>query len=151
MNQSIMKKYLTYTLLALGIFSLVGAGAVSARGWFGGFNNTSPEEITQRFETMLQNKADLLGISVDEMQSAWAEGKTIIQIAEEQGISREQLQDLFKEARKEHLQNRLQVLVDNGVITQEQADQRLQGVEWQLGGGGFRKGFHKGFGEGCNW
>jgi len=142
-----MKKSLIYTLLALGIFGLVGAGAVSARGGFGGFSDASPEEITQRFETMLQNKADLLGISVDEMKNAWTEGKRFMEIAEEQGITQEQ----FQEIRRERIEARLQTLVEGGVITQEQADQRLQGIGEQLGGGGFRKGFHKGSGEGCSW
>ena len=133
---------------------LLGAGIASACGWFGGFGNASPEEIAQRAETMFQNQADLLGIDVDEMKDAWAEGKNFMEIAEEQGITQEQLQERMREARKEQLQAQLQAMVGNGVITQEQADQRLQIMEQRFEnfeGRGCIKGFRGGFGRGFMW
>ena len=146
-----MRNYLVYTLLTVGILGLLGVGFASAHGWSGFSANFSPEEITQRFETMFQNKADLLGISVDEMKSAWAEGKTLMEIAEEQGISQEQLQETIREGKRERLQSHLQTLVDNGVINQEQADQRLQTMEERFENGDFGKGCHGGFGRGFGW
>jgi len=142
-----MKKILVYSLLAVGLFSLLGVGVVSAQGWFGRFSDASPEEIVQKQETMFQKKADFLGISLDEMKDAWAEGKNLKEIAEEQGITEEQLQERMMEAKKERLQTRLQVMVDNEVITQEQADQRLQVMEERFANGEMTGGFHKGFGK----
>ena len=146
-----MKNYLIYTLLALGIFGLLGTGFASAHGWLGFPDNFSPQEISERFENMFQNKADLLGISVDEMKNAWAEGKTLMQIAEEQGISQEQLRENMRQARMEELQTRLQALLDNGVITQEQANKRLEFMEEGFENGNFGMGCHKGFGRSFDW
>ena len=88
-----MRKILVYSVLAVGLFGLVGVGVVSANGWFGRFSDASPEEMAQHQEIMFQNKAELLGISIDEMKDAWAEGKTLKETAEEQGITQEQFQE----------------------------------------------------------
>ena len=141
-----MKKILVYSFLAIGLFSLLGVGIASA-GWFGRFSDASPEEIAQHQETMFQTKANLLGISVDEMKNAWAGGKTLLEIAEEQGISQEQFQENMKEARQGRWQSHFQAMADNGVISQEQADQRLQFMEERMADGQMGKGFHKGFGK----
>ena len=141
-----MKKLLVYSLLAVGLFGLLGVGVASA-GWFGRFSDASPEEIVQRQETMFQNKAGFLGISVDEMKNAWAEGKNFKEIAEEQGITQEQLQERMQELKQERLEAWLQAMVDNGVITQEQANQRLQFMEERFANGEMTGGFHKGCGK----
>ena len=65
--------------------------------------------------------ADALGISADELEAARAEGKTIREIAEEQGIDLADLQATIESA----FETRLQELVDAGTITQEQADRLL--------------------------
>lgn len=144
-------KYLAYIALPALALTLVGAGVVSAHGWFGGFGQATPEEMSQRQETMFQNQADFLGISVDEIKDAWAEGKNFREIAEEQGIAQEQLQEQMEEARQEQLQAQLQAMVDNGVISQEQANQRLQFMEERVADGEANKGFHRGFGRCFGW
>ncbi len=55
------------------------------------------------------------------------------------------------EVKKERLQARLQAMVANGVITQEQADQRLQFMEERFASGEMEECFHKGFGKGFGW
>lgn len=146
------KKYLAYTILPALALVLAGTGIASAHGWFGGFGNVTPEEVAQRQETMFQNKAELFGISVDEMKNYWAEGKNFKEIAEAEGISQEELQERMAEARQEQMRNHLQALVDNGVISQDQADQRLQFMEERMTNGGkMGRGFHRGFGMGCGW
>ena len=87
-----MKKLLTYSILSLSLFSLVGIGLASAHGHFMRFSDVSPEEITQGQEAMFERKAEVLGISVDEFKNAWAQGKNFAEIAEEYGISHEDLQ-----------------------------------------------------------
>jgi len=141
------KKHLAYAIIPTLALTVLGAGFASAYGgWFGGCGNLSPEEIAQKQETILENKAEFFGISVEEMKDAWAEGKTPLEIAEEQGITQEELQEKMKESKQEHMQAQIQAMVDNGVITQEQADQRLQSMEDRLenGEGKMWKGF-KGF------
>jgi len=150
------KKYIFYAIIPALTFVVLGAGIASANGMFGGFGNPSPEDIAQKQETMFEKKADFLGISLEEMKDFWAEGKTVQEIAEEQGISLEEMQTKMREAKEEALQSRMQVMVDNGVISQEQADERLEFMQnrfenremgERMGEGpreGFRK-FHKGF------
>jgi len=150
------KKYIFYAIIPALTFVVLGAGIASANGMFGGFGNPLPEDIAQKQETMFEKKADFLGISLEEMKDFWAEGKTVQEIAEEQGISLEEMQTKMREAKEEALQSRMQVMVDNGVISQEQADERLEFMQnrfenremgERMGEGareGFRK-FHKGF------
>ncbi len=145
------KKYLAYTILPALALVLAGTGVASAHGWFGGFGNATPEEIAQHQETMFQNKAELFGIGVDEMKNYWAEGKNFKEIAEAEGITQEQLQERMMEARNERMQNHIQTIVDNGVISQEQADKRLQFMEERFTNGKMDRGFHRGFGMGCGW
>ena len=133
------------TFLAPAILglSLVGAQAVSAHG-FMGWRNASPEEIVSRQQTMFQDQANLLGISVDEVKQAWAEGKSLKELAEEKGLTAEQLQVKMKDLHRQAMKTQLQTLVDKGVITQSQADSRLKIMENQ---GAERKG-HMGMGFG---
>ena len=69
------------------------------------------------------------GISIDEVKAAWAAGKDLVELAEEHGISKEQLKTKMEEARKAHMKSQLQALVEKGVITQDQADARLESLE----------------------
>ncbi len=70
-----MKKTLIYSLLVIGVFGLVGVGLASTQGWFG-FD-------AQKKELMLQQKADFLGISIDELKSALEQGMSYEEIIEE--------------------------------------------------------------------
>ncbi len=135
------KKYLIYTILPVMAFAVLGAGIASAHGWwFGGLGNISPDEIANRQQTMFQNEAQILGISVDEIKNAWAEGKSLKQLAEERGISQEQLQAKMKEVRLQQIKSQLQTLVEKGVITQGQADKRLQFMQNQPANGKHGRG-----------
>jgi len=147
-------KHLAYIILPALALSLAGAGIVSAQGWGGGFN-ASPEEIAERQTAMFERQAEILGLSADQVKSAWAEGKTMREIAEQYGVSQEDIQTRMKTERQEQTQSRLQALVDKGVITQEQAAQRLQAMEERsenMGNGQMMsKGFGRGIGEGRCW
>lgn len=127
-------------------FTLV-AGTASAHGWFSGWRGASPEEIVERHNTMYQNKADLLGVSINTIKDAWAEGKSLLEIAEENGLTEEDLRARMLEAKKQRMQEHMQILVDNGVITQAQADQRQEVMNSRFENGG-KRGYHRGFGMG---
>ena len=53
----------------------------------------------------------------------------------------------MKELNQERMQSQLQAMVDSGVITQEQADQRFDNMQNRFENGFGKKGFHRGFGE----
>lgn len=142
------KKYFAYTILSALALVLAGTGVASAHGWFGGVSNATPEEIAQHQETMFENKAEFFGIGVGEIKNYWAEGKNFKEIAEVEGITQEQLQERMMQSRQEQMQNHIQALVDNGVISQEQADQRLQFMEERMTNSKMDRGSHRGFGMG---
>jgi hypothetical protein len=63
-------------------------------------------------------KADVLGMTVEELQAAQDEGIRLPQLAEEAGIEMSVLTDAMQQAKADALQT----AVDDGLITQEQAD-----------------------------
>ncbi len=137
--------YAIFPMLGLGI---IGMNAASAHGLFGGFGgmaSLTPDQIATRQQDMFQKEASLLGVSVDIIKNGWAEGKNIVQIAEEQGITKEQLQQKMKEAQTAQLKTQLQALVDKGIITPAQMDKRLQFVNQQAANGKLGRGFMGGF------
>jgi hypothetical protein len=125
------KKILLYGITPAIIigFGAAGIGLASAHGLELGFGerNLTADQIAERQTEMFQKEADILGISVEEVKSAWAEGKNMRQIAEKKGLT-EQLAEKMKSEREAQMKNRLQTLIDKGVITQAQADQRIKTI-----------------------
>jgi polyhydroxyalkanoate synthesis regulator phasin len=80
------------------------------------------ERLKEERDTIL---ADQLGISVDELQAAREDGKTIRDLAEEQGLNLLQFQVSVETA----FENRIVELVDEGVITEQQAVRLLHRVD----------------------
>ena len=125
-----------YALLPALSLGFVGANVASAH-WMGGAGpNVTPEEIATRQASMFQETATLLGISVDAVKEGWAAGKTITEMATENGITEEALKIKMEAARKAKLAAQLKTLVDQGIITQAQADKRLLAVGAKKGKGG---------------
>lgn len=132
-----MKKTMIMSIFALSVFALAGAGYVSAQGgaMWGGFGG---------HEAMLENKAEILGVTVEDLRSAREEGKSFHDIAEEQGITQEEMHEQMEG----YMQGHLEQQVVEGVITQEQMDERLEWMEEHEEKGGCHSGFHKGGGFG---
>lgn len=120
------KKLLVYAGMPLIALALTGAGIASAHGFGFGINAATPQQMADGQTKMFEQQAILLGISLDDVKNAWAQGKSLESLALEKGITQEQLQTKMKELRKQQRQIELKAMVDSGVITQSQADQRLQ-------------------------
>jgi len=75
----------------------------------------------QSFETL----SGILSLTTDEIKAALKEGKTITEIAAEQGLSEEQLQEALYAAMAEKLAEK----VTDGSLTQEQADKMLERLQ----------------------
>jgi hypothetical protein len=129
------QKILVYFVPAVLGFSLLGANVVSAHGLWGGMTNLSSDEIANREQAMFQNEANLLGISVDEIKNGWAQGKTLQQIATDHNITPDQLKQKMKDAQLNQIKTQLQALVNKGIVTQAQADQRLSVMQGLLQNG----------------
>ncbi|RPI90381.1 MAG: hypothetical protein EHM40_18515 [Chloroflexi bacterium] len=87
--------------------------------------------------------AQALGLTTDELTAALKEGKTLEQVAEEAGVDFADVQAAMQAARDTEMRERIQQALDDGTITQENADWLLEGLDKGfLGGpGGFGLGF----------
>ncbi len=140
---------------AMAVALLVGAGTASAHGMFGGGEDLTPEQRAEKASLMFERKAEMLGLDVNVVKEAWAEGKNFRELAEEQGIDMAELKEKMQAERKARQQERLQNLVEAGVITQEQANLRLERMQEKMteraeNGDDFAgkrggRGMHKGF------
>jgi hypothetical protein len=88
--------------------------------------------------------AQVLGVSVEELQAAHQEGKSPADLIQEKGLTEEEVQAAMKTA----FEAALKQAVTDGVITQAQADQMLEN-QAEFGRGGFPgKGGRPDFGPG---
>ncbi len=142
----ITKKLFLFAGLPVVALGLLGAGTASAHGMFGlgGFLNADQKAQIQT--QMFQKQADLLGVSLDDIKNAWAQGKSIKDLAAEKGITEAQLQEKMKVQRQVEFKQHLQDLVSKGVITQAQADQRMQFMQDKLNNKQGKMGGHRGMG-----
>jgi hypothetical protein len=107
---------------------------------FGGF-----DKLQTVVETTRTTLAESLGMTVDELDAALDE-KTLSEIAKEQGVHMADVQDAMQSAKQAALDEALQQAVDDGTMTQEQAD--MAGAFMALKGAGPRGGlFSGGFGS----
>jgi len=95
--------------------------------WFG---------LGGRSWTQFDAAAEALGLTPDELFAELHDaGKTLTEIAEEQGVDVEAVQDALNASRSEAMRQAIQQGVEDGRLSQEQADWLLEGLE---------KGFHPG-------
>lgn len=140
-----MKRLLILSLLVAGALGLSSAGLALAGQ---GFNMMSGGRGAGN-TAMLENKAAVFGITVDELKNQIAAGKTFYGLMQEKGLS---FNDLHNRA-KERVQTQLAELVKNGDITQKQMDRQLQFMDEHhaeamvSGGAGMMGGRGHGFGR----
>ncbi len=119
------KKYLLYGIIP-ALLGVGGLTAASAHGTFGWRGQADPvgmaTDQTQRFE----QEAEVLGIDVEKVKEYWAQGKTPRDIIDELNLDETEIQNHMREIRQANIKEQLQSLVDQGVITQAQADARLE-------------------------
>lgn len=133
---------LKYVMLpGLGLALIVPSFAFAFGGGWPG--TADPAVVAEHFTNMFQSQASILGISESELKDAWASGKSIEDIMTEKGITKEDVAARAKDARIKQLKTELQTLVDQGVITQAQADTRLSTVQNRMNdnSAGFSRGF----------
>lgn len=150
-TRKLNRKLLAYALAPmLGLGLLGGASVVSAHGFgLGGSSNITPEQVAVAHQTMFEKQAALLGLNVEIIKAGWAEGKSLKEIAEANGISLETLRAKMQEQRKAEMKAEIQALVSKGIITQAQADQRIKVIEERMASGeGKGKGKGRGIGLG---
>lgn len=122
-------------LIALAVIPIIGLGIIGASqvSAFGRFSTANPEEMALSHETMFQEQAELFGVDVNKIKDAWANGKTMKDLSAELGISEEVIRQKMEDRRKTEMKSQLQILVEKGVITQVQADKRMEVAQNKFG------------------
>ena len=77
---------------------------------------------------MVEKLANYLGISQDELRNELKSGKTLAEVAKENGKSTNDLVNFFMSEAKEHLQTALK----NGHITQQRYDEVMQNIKQRV-------------------
>ena len=128
-----MMKYAGIGAVAVVILLVAAFGATQVFAHPGGGANGGESVLPEEYkEAMKEGIASALGMTVEEFEAAKEDGQSLRDIAEAQGITEEELREIKQTVREEVI---AQALAD-GAITQEQADQLLQGKPRRGHGGG---------------
>ena len=97
----------------------------------------------------LEAAAKVLGMTTDEVSTALQSGKTLETLADEAGVDFEDVQAAIQAAHATELRDRIAQAVEDGTITQENADWLLEGLDKGFIGvpGAFGFGGPHGFGH----
>ena len=100
----------------------------------------------------LEAAAKVLGMTTDELSTALQSGKTLEQLAQAANVDVQAVKDAIQAAHVTEMRSRIQQAVDDGTITQENADWLLEGLDKGFigvpGGFGFGGPHGPGFGPG---
>jgi hypothetical protein len=77
----------------------------------------------------LEAAAKVLGMTVDEVTTALQSGKTLQDLADEAGVDIEDVHAAIQAVHAAELRERITQAVDDGTITQENADWLLEGLD----------------------
>jgi DNA-directed RNA polymerase specialized sigma24 family protein len=126
---------IAFSLVVVAASLLIGAAVARAQdptptptppdGWFGPRGGRMGGVLSAYDDQIHAALADALGMTEEEFEAARAEGKTLAQIAEEQGVALEDVQAAMQAAFEEALQQ----AVEDGTLTQEQADAMLERMQ----------------------
>jgi hypothetical protein len=135
-------------LLVVGVAGATGVFAQSTTISHGGpGGGRGLRAGTPEFEAA----AEALNMTADELTTALQSGKTLEQIAADQGVDYADVQEAIQAAHATEMRDRIQQAVEDGTITQENADWLLEGIDKGFigvpGAFGFG-GHHGGFGPG---
>lgn len=131
------KSVLAIALPAILGLSVLVSGSASAMtmGMGGGAHAMlwaqNPDQAAAQLQTRFESAAKMLGISVEDVKAAWAEGTSMQQLAKDKGVTADQLRARALEQHRVEAKTQLQSLVTKGIITQAQADARLKFMETQ--------------------
>jgi len=112
-----MKPILKYTLIGLLVAAVAGISVVGV-AYAQGDDPRGREAI-----------AELLGLTVEELQEQLQDGKTIQELAEEAGVDLEAFREEMSANKQVDLQTRIEEALANGDIDQDQADWLMEGLE----------------------
>jgi hypothetical protein len=95
--------------------------------------------------TMFDTAAEALGLTPQQLFTELHAGKSLAEVAEDRGVDMETVQEALSAARDGAMQYAIKQAVEDGKMSQEQADWLLEGLEQGYMPG---RGFGRGFGHG---
>lgn len=116
-----MKKVLLGSLIGIAAFTLVG-GAVALANSDNGFG------LFGGHEQMLENKADILGITAEELE-AQLEDNSFAGLLDEQGVTHEEFREQMHTSMQTTMTEKLQQMVDDGTLTEKEMQEKLALME----------------------
>jgi len=95
----------------------------------------------------LEAAAKVLGMTAEELSTQLWGGRTLADLADKAGVKLQAVRDAVEAARTQAMKDAIAQAVEDGDITQEQADWLLKGIElgFMSGRWGFGHGMGKGF------
>lgn len=122
------KNIIITSFLSLAILAAIGINSAYAHGWWGGNKHFSSDskEVAEKQVQRFQHQADMLEVGVDKVKQYWVQGMNMRDMAQDMGIDHKEMQNRMQQEKQEHRQDKIDTLVEEGVITQEQADSRLE-------------------------
>lgn len=114
------------------------------RGPQGGLFGQFHEGFWSRYDAV----AETLGLTPEELFSELHGGKTIAEVAEGQGVDMDEIREVLEEARAEMMEERILQAVENGRISEEQAEWMLEGLDNGFLPRGRGRGHARGAGSG---
>jgi hypothetical protein len=123
-------------LTAVGIAAGQSDDDCTPTAWPGGHRGWGMWECGAR--TAFDAAAEALGLSPQQLFTELHGGKTLQQVVEAEGVGLETVQEALNTAREEARKAAIQQAVEDGTLTQQQADWLLEGLELGFGpfGGG---------------
>ena len=116
-------------ILGILVVAVVALGAVGTSVAYA--DDGGPGQRTGRFDgERLEVIADLLGMTPEEVTTAIKEdGKTLQELADEAGVDMEDIRDALSDVRDEAIRERIQTALDEGNLTEDEADWLLEGLD----------------------
>jgi hypothetical protein len=95
--------------------------------------------------TTFDTAAEALGLTPQQLFTELHDGKSLAEVAEEQGVEVDAIQEALSAAREEAMRDAIEQAVEDGDMSQGQADWLLEGLEQgYMPGRGFGRGFGRG-------
>ena len=128
-KMSILIAALLVALLVVGVVGATGVFAQSASSalWHG--QGPGGGRGPRLGEAGLAAAAEALNMTTAELTTALQSGKTLEQIAEDAGVDFADVQEAIQAAHATEMRERIQQAVDDGTITQENAEWLLEGLD----------------------
>ena len=149
-KMSILIAGLLVALLVVGVVGATGAFAQSDAATVLRGGGPGDGRGPRLGNAELAAAAEVLDMTTDELTAALQGGKTLEQIAEDAGVDFADVQAAIQAAHETEMRDRIQQALDDGTITQENADWLIEGLDKGFIGvpGGFGHGGPHGAGFG---